>query len=199
MAARSATAGRSVWGRTAGNVEGSGSCQRAWGATLAGMATTCQRCKSRPATIHVTEVAAGGGHAEAHICLACSQEVGWLPALPPPPVAELVAAPAAPPPEDEDDTGPCPACTLTFAEYQQVNLLGCAHDYAAFAAPLTELIQRWHGADAHVGRRPGDIGPAAADASRARLAAELAAAVAGERYEEAARLRDQLRRLDGDA
>lgn len=156
------------------------------------MALTCQRCKSRPATVHVTEVAAGGGHAEAHICAACCQELDWVPAVPPPPVADLVAAED---PAEEPAPPACPTCGMTFADYQQVNLFGCAHDWSGFAEPVGDLVRRWHDADRHVGRRPGDAGPAEIDARRAELTAELAAAVAGERYEEAATLRDRLRRL----
>ena len=163
------------------------------------MGTTCQRCGNRPATVHVTEVAAAGGHSEAHLCSACCQDAGWAPVLPPPAVSELVApAPAAAADEvDAGDDTACPTCGLAFADYQQVNLLGCAHDWIRFAEPLRELVQRWHGAERHVGRRPGDVAPAAGDARRAELAAELTAAVAGEHYEEAARLRDLLRRLEG--
>lgn len=161
------------------------------------MATTCQRCGNRPATVHVTEVAAGG-HAEAHLCSACCQDAGWVPALPPPAVAALVAAKPAEAPvgEAEPPEAACPACGLSFSDYQQVNLLGCAHDWIRFSEPLRELVHRWHGSERHVGRRPGDAAPAAGDARRAELNAELAAAVAGERYEEAARLRDLLLRQD---
>ncbi len=172
---------------------GEGSCEPLGPATLAGMALTCQRCKSRPATVHVTEVVAGGGHAEAHICTVCCQELDWVPAVPPPPVADLVATSEAV--EDEEESPACPSCGLKFAEYQQINLFGCAHDWTAFAEPVADLVRRWHGAERHVGRRPGDAAPAEIDARRAELTAELAAAVAGERYEEAATLRDRLRRL----
>ncbi len=163
------------------------------------MATTCQRCGKRPATVHVTEVAAPGGHTEAHLCSACCQDAGWAPILPPPPVADLIVAQDDPVEDDAEgsETAACPACGLTFADYQQVNLLGCAHDWIRFADPLRELVRRWHGSERHVGRRPGDAAPAAEDARRAELSAELAAAVAGEHYEEAAQLRDQLRRLEG--
>lgn len=156
------------------------------------MALTCQRCKTRPATIHVTEVAAGGAPAEAHICTVCCQELDWLPATPPPPISELLTAEDAP---SSPAAPACPTCGLSFADYQQVNLLGCAHDWTGLGEPLDELVRRWHGAERHVGRRPGEAGPAAIDAQRAALTAELAAAVAGERYEEAATLRDRLRRL----
>jgi protein arginine kinase activator len=167
------------------------------------MATTCQRCGNRPATVHVTELAAAGGHAEAHLCSACCQEAGWVPVLPPPAVTALVAPAPAPAAvtggEAVGELGPCPTCGLAFADYQQVNLLGCANDWIRFAEPLRELVHRWHGSERHVGRRPGDVAPTAAATRRAALTAELTAAVAGERYEEAARLRDLLRHLDGPA
>jgi protein-arginine kinase activator protein McsA len=91
------------------------------------------------------------------------------------------------------------AAGLKFSEYQQINLFGCAHDWTGFAEPVGELVRRWHGAGQHVGRRPGDAAPAEIDARRAELTTELAAAVAGERYEEAATLRDRLRRLGDGA
>jgi protein arginine kinase activator len=165
------------------------------------MPTTCQRCGTRPATIHVTEVAAAGGHAEAHLCNACCQTAGWTPAVPPPPVAELVASGTMADAEADEPGGEpaCPTCGLQFSDYQQANLFGCAHDYLRFAEPVEELIQRWHGALRHTGRRPGEAALDEGESHRAALHAELADAVAGERYEEAARLRDQLRLLDGGA
>lgn len=159
------------------------------------MATTCQRCKQRPATVHVTELAPVGGHAEAHLCGVCCQEVGWQPTQVPPPVAELASAAPDEAASRPEDPAACPGCGLQWPEYHQVNLLGCAHDWTVFAAPLSELVERWHGAARHVGRRPGDPAPAVVDAERAAAEAELAAAVADERYEDAARLRDRLRQL----
>ncbi len=161
---------------------------------------TCQRCAARPATVHVTEVGAEGNHAEAHLCGLCCQEAGWNPVAVPPPVAELVAAKPSESNEKDDENGaPCPSCGLRFAEYQQVNLFGCAHDWTTFEDEVGELVQRWHGAEAHVGRRPGDGQPAEGDACRAELETELAAAVANEHYEEAASIRDRLRRLGTSA
>jgi protein arginine kinase activator len=164
------------------------------------MAMTCQRCAARPATVHVTEVGTEGNHAEAHLCGLCCQEAGWSPVAVPPPVAELVAAkPSESNEKDAENGEACPSCGLRFAEYQQVNLFGCAHDWTAFEDEVGELVQRWHGAETHVGRRPGDAQPAEGDACRAELEAELAAAVSNEHYEEAASIRDRLRRLGSGA
>lgn len=169
---------------------------------LAGMAMICQRCGVRPATVHVTEVSATSGMAgpaEAHVCTACCQAVGWSPETAPPPVAELVAggstAGAASTTAAAEAEAACPSCGLTLGEYQQVNLFGCREDYRALGPEVLELVRRWHGADRHVGRHPGESAPAAAEAARIDLEARLAAAVADEHYEDAARLRDELRRL----
>lgn len=160
----------------------------------------CQRCGVRPATVHVTEVATAGsgGHAEAHVCTACCQAIGWSPEMAPPAVSDLLAGgPAAATTQlaSEDADTACPACGLTLGEYQQVNLFGCREDYHALGPEVLELVRRWHGAEQHVGRCPGEAAPAVADASRIDLETRLAAAVADEHYEDAARLRDELRRL----
>lgn len=161
------------------------------------VAVNCQRCGARPATVHVTQLDAVG-HAEAHLCTACCQAAGWVPDALPPPVAELLAggpSAGAAGAEAEADDPVCPECGLRLGEYQQVNLFGCSHDYQAFGEATLEMVRRWHGAERHVGRRPGAEAPAQADAARIDLEARLAAAVSGERYEEAARLRDELRRM----
>ncbi|MCS6969576.1 MAG: UvrB/UvrC motif-containing protein [Planctomycetota bacterium] len=180
-------------------------------------AIVCQRCKQRPASIHITELLAGGGYQEAHVCLSCCREVGWDAGSPPPPVAALLTpnqsadAPAeaetkeemAESGEHEEGTAAsdaCPECGLRWDDYRKVNLLGCTHDWSHFASQLVAQVKRWHSADRHVGRRPGEAVDEATTAQaqrRAELAARLAAAVADERYEEAARLRDELRRLEG--
>ena len=122
--------------------------------------------------------------------------------MPPPPVAELVASTTVANESAGDDAASepaCPTCGLQFSDYQQANLFGCAHDYHRFAEPVEELIRRWHGAIRHTGRRPGEAALDEGESRRAALQAELADAIAGERYEEAARLRDQVRLLDGGA
>jgi protein-arginine kinase activator protein McsA len=61
------------------------------------------------------------------------------------------------------------------------------------------LLRRVHGATRHVGEVPGQGDPVAGALTPtqqiARLVAGLAAAVAAERFEEAAELRDRLRLL----
>lgn len=162
---------------------------------------TCQRCPEE-ATVHLTESVEGEVR-EIHLCGPCAKAAGLpMPKLPPElaldavlnglilaNVGELVGDLAQ---------RSCPLCGLRFMEFRTAGRLGCPHDYQAFDRGLTPLIRQAHGASRHVGktprrRRPGD------PTQTLRLRAELREAVAHEDYEQAARLRDQIRQKDSDA
>jgi protein arginine kinase activator len=159
----------------------------------------CQRCKNE-ASVHLTE-RVNGKRRELHLCAACAKKVGLsLPEVPPnlaldsvvqslilTHVGELVG-------ELAELT--CPECGMKFMEFRAGGRLGCPQDYRIFGAGLLPMIQRAHGATRHVGKsarhRPGA-------AKRLRLRSRLREAIAQEDYEEAARLRDQLRLKDTHA
>jgi len=84
----------------------------------------------------------------------------------------------------------CPDCRLRYVDFRAGGRLGCPRDYEVFRTGLMPMLLRFHGASRHVGKRARSR-PGAAD--RLRLRARLRQAVAREDYEEAARLRDQLR------
>ena len=90
----------------------------------------------------------------------------------------------------------CPRCGETYAEFQKSGMLGCAACYQAFRKELTPLITRVQGRTQHAGRRPP-----VSEEEQARqtlmedLRARMEAAVAEENFEEAARLRDELRAM----
>ncbi len=115
-------------------------------------------------------------------------------------------------------TTACPTCGTTYVEFRQTGLLGCPDCYAAFEQQLGPLLERAHeGGTHHVGKMPrralagarphgGRAGPtskpdsvlgdAAARAARiTALRAQLDQAVRSEQYEQAATLRDELRRM----
>jgi protein arginine kinase activator len=159
----------------------------------------CHRCQ-KEATVILTEPVKGQKR-ELHLCPNCARKAGLpLPESPPnlaldavvqslivTHVGELVG-------ELAELT--CPDCGIKFMEYRAGGRLGCPRDYRVFGAGLLPLIQRFHGATRHVGkaarRAPG------AD-HRLRLRTRLREAIAREDYEEAARLRDQLRPKDPQA
>jgi protein arginine kinase activator len=158
----------------------------------------CQRCQEQ-ASVHLSETV-DGRRRELHLCEPCARKAGVVlpqtaPELPLDAVVqglivahvgELVGALAQ---------LTCPDCGLKFMEFRARGRLGCPNDYGVFASGLLPLVQRAHGATRHVGkvarRRP-------AAGNKLRLRTELRAAIACEDYEQAARIRDQLRLKDRD-
>ena len=75
--------------------------------------------------------------------------------------------------------------------------MGCARCYGAFEPQLRDLLQRVHGATRHMGRQYGP--PAPEQLQRAstviELREQLRRAIELEQFEQAARLRDQLKEV----
>jgi protein arginine kinase activator len=85
----------------------------------------------------------------------------------------------------------CTHCGFTYAEFQAHGLLGCAECYASFGdalfADLLHLHPRLH--------RVAPPRPQSLDEDVAALRERFSDALRGERYEEAAQLRERMRNL----
>lgn len=93
----------------------------------------------------------------------------------------------------------CPACKLTAAEFRLRGRLGCPRCYEAFRAALLPLLDRVHDATCHRGRRPAVLGappppPSPPERDLGEIKNRLERAISEERYEDAAKLRDELSR-----
>jgi protein arginine kinase activator len=158
----------------------------------------CQSCGENPATIHFTEIK-DDQKRELHICETCANAQGLgggahIPAM----LNELVQGVKRG--GVESDTR-CPDCGITFEEFRSKGRFGCPKDYEVFAEALGPLLEKIHGAQRHTGRLPRgqtEVDTVVAD-RLLRLRRDLQAAVEGEKYEEAASLRDEIRRLEEPA
>lgn len=151
----------------------------------------CQFC-SKPATIHLTDIVHKQKR-EMHLCDACAREKNLIPEPP----EELNVKAVLHLVTNRDAV--CPECGTPYAAFKAQGRLGCPHDYEAFRSllePLVEKIQ--NNAVRHVGKVPRRHQRQARRARRAELEARLKSAVAGERYEEAAQLRDAIRALGAE-
>ncbi len=174
----------------------------------------CDRCE-REAKIHEVLIK-GGAKVEKHLCEQCAPLEGIAvppviqvtPAVHSVPTAEPVLQPVR---ETSRPTLTCPECGMTFAQFRQGGLLGCAACYSAFEERLGPMLERaQEGASHHVGKYPRrlfsrPLGAGQPDAERtlreerARRVADLRLleqAVHAENYERAARIRDEIRMLD---
>lgn len=119
----------------------------------------------------------------------------------------------------EDDTLACPECGFTRAHLKKIGRMGCPECYQTFAEDLDAMLKAMHKGTRHVGKAPGKPAPAVSTATAKRrdpiveaspakpavvnvkkrlaeLKGAIDKAVAEERYEDAAKLRDEMRALE---
>lgn len=153
----------------------------------------CQSCDS-PATIHLTDLV-DGQKKELHLCQACAeqQQLVKQQELNLPAILQTIIGQHLGQMTDELARLTCPVCGIKYMEFRAEGRLGCPHDYEAFRTGLEPLLQRIHRSGRHVGKVPRRRGSQKVQAELLALRRQLRAAVDGERYEEAAHLRDLIR------
>jgi protein arginine kinase activator len=166
----------------------------------------CQKCE-KPATFHITEIT-DDGVVELHLCedhardyLAETEQPDPTPA---PTLAGVLAEQIKSSQSADElkrlDQRSCPVCGITFFEFRSKGRLGCPHDYTCFESELAPLIVNIHGANEHTGKRPKRGGEAAdKQTTLIRLRREMKDAVECEDYEQASRLRDEIREIEQSA
>ena len=158
----------------------------------------CQLC-GEPATVHLTDIV-NKKKRQMHLCEGCARKQNLITDDPTPqlnlqPVLQISMGQLSLLPVD---TGGllCPTCGLKYAQFRATGRLGCGDDYDAFRPALEPLLERIHRGLKHAGKVPVAERARAARALVAGLKDDLAAAVATERYEDAARLRDRIKTLE---
>ncbi len=166
----------------------------------------CERCGKKAASVHVTKII-NGNKTELYLCDNCAKEKGeeisfegkfplhqffsGLMGFVPPGGSETVVP-----------TGysgiQCPGCGLTYTQFGQIGHFGCDQCYEAFGKNLVPLLRRLHGNQKHMGKIPARAGSFVKIKKEVeRLREELQRKVAEEAFEEAAELRDKIRKLEG--
>lgn len=154
----------------------------------------CQKCNN-PATLHITEILGEGQFEELHMCEQCANKYLYEPkhkAMGKP--GEIGGSGGD---EGLFNQTECPSCGLKFVEFRNSGRLGCPHDYQAFREELLPLLENIHGETKHCGKSPRrGAQTKEAEAELTTLRHRLKHAVTREDYEEAARIRDHIRRLE---
>ena len=156
----------------------------------------CQRC-AKQATLHITEVLGDDRFEELHLCEDCAKKYLYEPAQ-----AQQATKKAGGKPTSADlpaDIGAkqCDICGVKFVEFRNTGRLGCPHDYDAFREELLPLLESIHGDTRHHGKAPRRAPKArTSHVELTQLRKQLQQAVHDEKYEEAARIRDQIRQLE---
>jgi protein arginine kinase activator len=160
----------------------------------------CDRC-DKPATHHSVEIIKGQ-KIEKHLCDEHAGAEGLAIKAVQTPINELLTSFVKQHSGGLVQAEPvCETCGLSFGEFREHSLLGCPQCYTVFENQLSPLIERaQESASHHVGKVPHRAGDGEQRQQKLlRWRKRLADAVAAEDYEQAARLRDEIRKLEGQA
>jgi protein arginine kinase activator len=165
----------------------------------------CTACQKAPATIVIMDLSGGSVTGQQQLCAACAENMGIVQKptskISPEILEDLLGGLKGKGPRESAkrrETA-CPGCGLTPQDFKIKGRLGCPRCYEAFRGELVPLLQRVHEAATHRGRLPGRAAaavPTVDPDNLADLRRRLEDAVRKERYEEAAKLRDDLRKIE---
>lgn len=166
----------------------------------------CTACNKAHATVHVLDLQDGSIVEQKHLCASCAENAGLIAQKVPPltlhhaEMLDLIGNIKLTGGSRRTDEPTCPACELSATEFRSRGRMGCARCYEVFKPSLLPLLERVHDATSHRGRAPGRAPPPPppGDHRLRDLRQRLDDAVDAEDYEEAAKLRDEIREL-GDA
>lgn len=179
----------------------------------------CQRCGQRQATVFFSQTV-GNQTTQAHLCEVCAQEQSQAYGAINPfaalsdllnnflnlgegAIAEINPGRAGS--TSVDPPMQCPHCGYQLSAFRQNGRLGCTRCYESFQKILEPLISSIHGTVRHQEETAETPAPPAAqpapkegEASDVQgLREKLKHAIAKEKFEEAARLRDEIKKREG--
>lgn len=159
----------------------------------------CDICGKSDASVHLTEII-NDQMTKLHLCEECASQKGaemeehFS-------LANLLAGLAdlgQPIDTTKDKRVKCQTCGLTYNDFRKIGRLGCGQCYETFKMQLVPLLKRVHGSDVHVGKFPGRSGkkPRSRKVNIEDLRKRLKRAVEFEEFEEAAQLRDEIKKYE---
>ncbi len=162
----------------------------------------CTACQKAIANIVIMDLNEGSVTGSQHVCAQCAEQLGVTPPKTPkfaPEMLEDLLQGMKPGQPEPKQSGCCPGCGLAPTDFHTNGRLGCPRCYDNFRNELMPLLQRIHESQVHTGRLPVTISetvPTDESPDLTEVRQKLEDAVRGERYEEAAQLRDDLRRAE---
>ncbi len=163
----------------------------------------CEKCNQKQATLHLTEIK-NGIKKERHLCEDCAKEEKSMKMdfSIPFSVQDIFSSIMD---VDIDNVFSvkeeqiCPNCNSTYNRFKNVGRFGCHECYNTFKDQLFPLVKRIQGSTQHVGKVPKK----AASSLRIRkeidvLKEQLNDAIASEDFENAAKIRDEIKKLEKD-
>jgi len=156
----------------------------------------CDICKENEATIHFSQVV-GEKVRKIDICETCAKAKGLTDPASIAMLGDMLGQFAGEQMPPEAEGLRCPACGFTLANFKKTGRLGCGACYQTFESGLKPLLKAMHKGERHIGKVPGKAGAARDLAEQVKeLEKDLQRAIADERYENAALIRDKIRAVE---
>jgi len=175
----------------------------------------CDNCKEKNATVMYTEII-NGEKKEMHLCEECSHKLGIDNISFNMPINFSSFFGGLLDDYSEEEFMPllktakelkCDNCNLTYDEFINQGKFGCEECYNTFSNKIDSLLKRLHGDSKYVGRKALNSGAknvvkdeekvekkSSKETKLEKLQNDLKKAIAEERYEDAAKIRDQIKK-----
>jgi len=170
----------------------------------------CEKCQKNTATVHMKGLV-NGTLKEVHFCQECSiNMVNMEMQLPLGNIFKdimesvqsmgaqmTIGQPANTRPIQHKAPGPCTVCGLNYEQFKTIGKLGCEACYQAFPKEIVALFKNVQGSTRHEGKFPKRYGSQILQQREVdKLRSILKKAIDDKNYEEAARIRDQIRAME---
>lgn len=162
----------------------------------------CEKCGKYSATTHIHTVV-NGVVSEKNLCDYCAASEG----LNQNPFESMLASMFGESLEIKPkNIKKCPVCGTLFSEISKNGKVGCPQCYKEFKEELLPYLKRMHGSTKHIGKLPNSKNGTTAQNSNQnstqnseinKLRDELKRLIAEENYEQAAVIRDKIKKIEG--
>ncbi|MFA6543657.1 MAG: UvrB/UvrC motif-containing protein [Limisphaerales bacterium] len=161
----------------------------------------CNVCKQNEAKVHLTKIV-GDKMQKVDLCEDCSKEKG----VDDPTSYSLAdtllgqvlpGETASAEPDQTSEAGvKCPTCGYSQADFKKAGRFGCSDCYTTFAEGLGGMLKPMHKGTRHTGKIPAALQQSRAEVQKLKqLQKRLDKAISEENFEEAALLRDEIKRM----
>lgn len=183
----------------------------------------CQNCGKKEANVRYTQII-NGKKTEMALCEECAQKLGihqefnfHIPVDFPSLLGDFLGEyeePSLLSGMTQVKPIACEECGMTFDEFTNLGKFGCAHCYDAFASRIDPILKNIQGHNRHIGRK-GKVAKATKEIEQGekrekatktekvgkeskleKLERQLKEAIKEERYEDAATIRDEIKKIE---
>lgn len=160
----------------------------------------CEKCGKNNATTHIRTVVNGVAR-EINLCGYCAAKEGYgsmahnsLAGM----LASMLGEVTSP--QMSSNVVKCPVCNASFSDIAETGKVGCAECYKTFKKELLPYLKRVHGSTKHSGKIPNRAPLTVMQDTETVdfLKLELNRLVSEEKYEQAAVIRDKIKKIEGE-